>query len=199
MRSQNQDDLDPGYRDKLFQAAAKVGIKAPPKTDLFAFFIYHAALFMKPGSRLGFVTPASWLTADYAASLQEALLGSTRLVTVIASNAESFFPQVDINTVLLVAERVEETAEDEPIRFVTLKRSLAQLTIGKEDYWTRVIKIAREIEAVPASIENERYRIKLVDPASERTALTSDRTKPRNWSKYMRAPLSYYTIFEGAI
>ena len=199
LRSQNQDDLDTGYREKLFQAAARAGIKAPPKTDLFAFFIYHAARFMKPGSRLGFVTPASWLTADYAASLQETLLGSIRLVAVIASNAESFFPQVDINTVLLVAERAEETADHELIRFVTLKRPLAQLTLGKEDYWTRVIKIAREIEAEPASIENERYRIKLVDPVSERTALTSDRTKPRNWSKYMRAPLSYYTIFEGAV
>ena len=199
LRSQNQDDLDPTYRSKLFQSAAKAGIKAPPKTDLFAFFIYHAVRFMKPGSRLGFVTPASWLTADYAASLQKALLGSIRLVAVVASNAESFFPQVDINAVLLVAERVEDAAEDQLMRFVTLKRPLAQLTEGRDNYWARVISIAREIEDVPASVENERYRIKLVDPALERTALASDLTKPRNWSKYMRAPLSYYAIFEGAV
>jgi type I restriction enzyme M protein len=199
LRSQNQDDLDATYRSKLFQAAAKAGIKAPPKTDLFAFFIYHAARFMKEGSRLGFVTPASWLTADYAASLQESLLGSIRLVAVIASNAESFFPQVDINTVLLIAEKIDDDAEDEPIHFVTLKRPLAQLTAGKDEYWARIIKIAREIEAAPVSSENDRYRIKLVDPDKERTALSADHTQPRNWSKYIRAPLSYYQIFEGGV
>lgn len=200
LRSQNQDDLDPTYRNQLFQAAATAGIKAPPKTDLFAFFIYHASRFMKPGSRLGFVTPASWLTADYAVSLQEALLGSIRLVAVIASNAESFFPQVDINTVLLVAEKVDDEAENEnePVRFVTLKKPLSNLTEGKEDYWSRVIKLVRDIEAETASTETNRYRIKMVVHDDERTALLADRSKPRNWSKYMRAPLSYYAVFEGA-
>lgn len=200
LRSQNQDDLDPAYRDRLFQAAAIAGFKAPPKTDLFAFFIYHASRFMKPGSRLGFVTPASWLTADYASSLQEALLGSIRLIAVVASNAESFFPQVDINTVLLIAEKVdEENADDaEPMRFVTLKKPLLALTAGKDDYWSRVIRLAHDIEAEPASTEKERYRIKMVDHNTERAALKADRSRPRNWSKFMRAPLSYYAIFEGA-
>ena len=197
LRSQNQDDLDAGYRKQLFLAAAKAGVKAPPKTDLFAFFIYHAARFMKSGSRLGFVTPASWLTADYASSLQAVLLDSVRLVAVIASNAESFFPQVDINTVLLVAEKVEDEASDSPIRFITLKQPLLQLTAGKDEYWTRVIKLVRELEAVLASEENDRFRVKLVQPAEERSALVADRTQARNWSKFMRAPLSYYELFEG--
>jgi hypothetical protein len=47
-------------------------------------------------------------------------------------------------------------------------------------------------------MEDDRYRIKLVDTGVERTALNADRTKPRNWSKYIRAPLSYYDIFKGA-
>lgn len=197
LRSQNQDDLDPGYRRQLFTAAAKAGIQAPAKTDLFAFFIYHALRFMKEGSRLGFVTPASWLTADYALSLQEALLGKIRLTAVIASSAESFFPQVDVNTVLLVAERVADNEEDEPIRFVTLKQPIAKLTSGKGNYWARVIDLASQIEACTESVEDDRYRVKLVDPAIEREALSKDRSTPRNWSKFMRAPLSYYEIFEG--
>jgi type I restriction enzyme M protein len=195
LRSQNQDDLDPQYRNTLFAAASKAGFKAPPKTDLFAFFIYHATRFMKAGSRLGFVTPASWLTADYAAALQAALLGDIRLTAVIASAAESFFPQVEVNTVLLIAEKIDEDAEDEPIRFVTLKKPIAELTAGKQSYWTRVINLAREIEGVAHSVEDARYRIKLVDAAAERTALGAAQDKPRNWSRYMRAPLSYYTIF----
>ncbi len=199
LRSQNQDDLDDGYRAKLFSAAAKAGIQASAKTDLFAFFIYHAMRFMQVGSRLGFVTPASWLTADYALSLQEVFLGEIRLSAVIASNAESFFPQVDVNTVLVVAEKVIKGAEDEPIRFVTLKQPIARLTTGKASYWTRVIGLVDEIEGNVASTENDRYRIKYVDPAVERAAIKADRTAARNWSKYMRAPLSYYEIFKEGI
>ena len=197
LRSQNQDDLDPNYRDKLFTAAGRVGIQAPAKTDLFAFFIYHALCFMKEGSRLGFVTPASWLTANYALSLQEALLGEIRLSAVIASSAESFFTQVDINTVLLVAEKAEGHEKRQPIRFVTLKKTIAELTSGEGDYWGRVIDLVSQIEAATESEEDDRYRIKLVDADAEKEALSNDRSSPRNWSKYLRAPLSYYTIFEA--
>src|SRR5690606_33403362 len=120
-----------------------------------------------------------------------------RITSVIASNAESFFPQVDVNAVLLVAEKGAEDAPDEPIRFVTLKQPIAKLTSGQGEYWDRVIALAQELES-DVSVENDKYRIKLVDPAPERTALNADRTKPRNWSKYLRAPLTYYSIFGGA-
>jgi methylase of polypeptide subunit release factors len=203
LRSQNQDDLDPGYRKTLFAAAAKAGIPAPAKTDLFAFFIYHAIRFMKPGSRLGFVTPASWLTSDYAVSLQEVLLGTVRLVAVVASSAESFFPQVDVNAVLLVAERVGDDGELSggalPIRFVTLKQPITRLVEGRGEYWDRVIRLVDEIESRSSSGEDEKLRVKIVDSQTELDALNSDRTRPRNWSKYLRAPLSYYEIFEQGL
>lgn len=195
LRSQNQDDLDPDYRKNLFKAAIAAGFDAGAKTDLFAFFIYHSTKLMKVGSRLGFVTPASWLTSDYAITLQGALLDTIRVQSVIASNAESFFPQVDVNAVLLIAEKKLSNAPDEPIRFVTLKKPIAVLTEGKGEYWERVRALAEELDS-DESVENERYRIKLVDPAGERKALKADRTKPRNWSKFLRAPLSYYSIFE---
>ncbi len=46
LQSQNQDDLNPGYRATLFQAAVKAGFDAGAKTDLFAFFIYHSTRFL---------------------------------------------------------------------------------------------------------------------------------------------------------
>lgn len=195
LRSQNQDDLDPNYRKRLFQTAVAAGFDAGAKTDLFAFFIYHSTKMMKEGARLGFVTPASWLTSDYAITLQKALLDTIRIQAVIASNAESFFPQVDVNTVLLIAEKGQKNAPDEPIRFVTLKQPISVLTSGSGEYWARVVALSQALES-NVSVENEKYRIKLVDPASERKALNDDRTKPRNWSKFLRAPLSYYSIFE---
>ena len=197
LRSQNQDDLDPKYRNRLFAAAKSASVLAPPKTDLFAFFVYHALQFMKEGSRIGFVTPASWLTADFARPLQEALVSRIRLVAVIASSAESFFPQVQINTVLLVAEKLSVMEEAHTIRFVTLKQPVARLTSNQHDYWTTVVDIVDEIESTVESIEDERFRVKVVDGMLELDALRADPKRARNWSRYLRAPLSYYEIFEG--
>jgi tRNA1(Val) A37 N6-methylase TrmN6 len=200
LRSQNQDDLDPEYRKQLFSSALRVGIKAEAKTDLFAFFIYHSFHFMKAGSRLGFVTPASWLTADYAASLQKLLLGELRLSAIIASSAESFFPQVDINAVLLVAERVDikKPVSDDTLRFVTLKRPIAELVKGPKSYWDGVVALVDHIQSQTESFEDDRLRIKLIPFSGEIDALTNSPNVGRNWSKYLRAPLSYYALFGGA-
>ena len=197
LRSQNQDDLDQKYRDELFAAAARVGIRAGAKTDLFAFFIYHAMRFLPPGGRLGFVTPASWLNADYAAALQRLLLDELRLVAIVGSEAEAFFPQVDINTVLLVAERADiTTPADGMLRFVTLRKRLAELVAHGPDRWRQLTELADDLVSHRESVENDQYRVKVV-PAQVERAVLSGATTPRNWSKYMRAPLSYYQLFGG--
>ena len=144
LRSQNQDDLDPKYRHQLFASAAKVGVQAKAKTDLFAFFIYHAMRFMKPGARLGFLTPASWLTSDYAVALQKLLLCELRMIALVSSSAESFFPQVDVNAVLLIAERIAKPLNGSPVtlRFVNLKQPIAKLVEGNGSPYERVTRLA---------------------------------------------------------
>jgi methylase of polypeptide subunit release factors len=201
LRSQNQDDLDTKYRDQLRTAAGRVGVKAPAKTDLFAFFIYHAMRFMQAGSRLGFVTPASWLTADYAVALQRLLTHDLRLVAIVSSCVESLFPQVDVNTVLLVAERsapAAEHSEESLLRFVTLKSTITTLTSGAGEYWDRVVGLTDRIYGPIQSYEDAHLRITIVPITTERDALEAVPNRARNWSKYLRAPLSYYSLFGGA-
>ena len=197
LRSQNQDDLDPDYRKKLFSAAGAVGIKAAAKTDLFAFFIYHALRFMRDGSRLGFVTPTSWLTADYASSLQRLLMDDLRMVAIVTSTAEAFFPQVEVNTALLIAEKVVSgnRQEEWPLRFVTFKRRIKALVAGGDEYWHRVTDLVDRIYEAESSTETDDLRIKLVPLSDERRALARAPQQTRNWSKYLRAPLSYYDLF----
>jgi hypothetical protein len=156
---------------------------------------------MKVGSRLGFVTPASWLTADYAVSLQRLLMEDLRLVALVSSSAESFFPQVDVNTVLLIAERVEKMSvgKTEQLRFVNLKISIAELIKGKGNQMKQMVALADFVADQTVSFEDERLRIKLVSLADEKKALVENPATPRNWSKYLRAPLSYYKLFESAI
>jgi hypothetical protein len=47
-------------------------------------------------------------------------------------------------------------------------------------------------------MEDDRLRIKLVPLAAEKAALTQKGAHSRNWSKFLRAPLSYYTLFGNA-
>ena len=197
VRSQHQDDLDPSYVSKLFMSANKAGISADSKTDLFAFFIYHSLRFMAPGARLGFVTSSSWLTADFAAALQQALLEKVRLVAIITSSVESFFTQVDVNTVLIIAEMREDGADrtGEKALFISLNQPISSLVAGATNYWARVIKLADELEAINSSIQNEKYQVKVLDVARELAALKSAPQVTRNWSRLLRAPLSYYKLF----
>lgn len=199
LRSQNQDDLDPAYRGELFKAAARAGIRAEAKTDLFAFFIYHALRFLPVGGRLGFVTPASWLTADYAVTLQKLLLDELPLVAIVASSAESYFPQVDINTVLLVAERINpQKPHTQPLRFVNLKKRISTFTADEAHKWQRLTQLVGSILDQDKSFEDATFRVKVVPIDDERSALSADPKTPRNWSKYLRAPLSYYRLFGDA-
>jgi type I restriction-modification system DNA methylase subunit len=201
LRSQNQDDLNEKYKQTLFNSAGKNGVSAAAKTDLFAFFIYKALEFLQPGGRLGFVVSASWLTSDFGASLQRVLLDRLRLVAVIGSRVESFFSQVDVNTVLIIAERrLEEKADaDEIIRFVTLNRKLEEMLEPKiGGYWSRVQDLADSIEMTTDAIETDDFQITPVLAQPERAALERNTAKPRNWSVYLRAPLSYFELFGAA-
>lgn len=52
---------------------AKAGIKINGRASLWAYFVLHATTFLKPGGRMAWVLPGSFLEADYAAKLREAL------------------------------------------------------------------------------------------------------------------------------
>ena len=198
LRSQNQDDLNEKYKRTLFDSATKNNVKAAAKTDLFAFFIYKTLELLEPGGRLGFVVSASWLTADFGATLQRVLLERFKLLAVIGSRVESFFSQVDVNTVLIIAERrgEEKRDPDEIIRFVALKRKLDEMLEPKEDgYWDRVQDLVDSVEMASDAIETDDYQLTPIPAQPERAALDSSPTKPRNWSVYLRAPLSYFELF----
>ena len=201
LRSQNQDDLDKNYKIKLSQAAILNGIRPASKTDLFAFFIYKALQFMRPGSRIGFVTSASWLTTQFGTPLQRLMLDRLKLVALIGSNAESFFSQVDVNTVLVVAEMraTPGPASGESMRFITLKKRLEELFPSGPNYWSSLLHFADTVEQAEQSCEDDSVRIKLVDANHERMDLSGNSKEPRNWSIYLRSPLTFYELFGDAI
>jgi len=199
LRSQNQDDLDPSYKARLFQSARGNGIQAAKKTDLFAFFVYQSLAFMRPGSRLAFITSSSWLTSDFGIPLKALLLDRLRLVALVSSSVESFLSQVDINTVLLIAEmrEVPGVQPGEMLRFVTLKKPLSELfdSDDADRYWASLVAFADAVEGATESREDGTMRLKVVPAAGQLVDASGGTARRRNWSVYLRAPLSYYSLF----
>ena len=197
LRSQNQDDLDDMYKERLYKTMERLHTYIAPKTDLFAFFIYHSIQFLAPKGRLGFVTSASWLTAEYASTLQYLLLDRLKLIAVITSQEESFFSQVDINTTIIIAEMPDDKSfDDDIIRFVSLKKKVGDLVNSSSEYWKSLMELVGEIEAHNQHVETEKYRLYAGSIKEEKKHLIESPKKPRNWSKYLRAPISYYKMVE---
>ncbi len=196
LRSQHQDDLDPRYKTTLQRAAVRSGIVVGTKTDLFAYFIYHSAQFIRPGGRLGFVTSSAWLTADYGRTVQRFFTEQLRLRAVITSAVEPLFPQVDQNVVMFVAERpLKPTSPvDGSIRFVTLRRRLEDLLPDGPKYWERVEALVDRMNAPAGRFEDSDMRVNVVSLKAERAALAGSNST-RNWSKWLRAPTCYFELF----
>jgi hypothetical protein len=117
-------------------------------------------------------------------------------VAIVSSSAESFFPQVDVNAVLLVAERIDlKEPHSSTLRFVNLKKRISTFTADESRKWQRLTHLVDSINDQEKSFEDETFRVKVVPVADERAALAADPKTPRNWSKYLRAPLSYYRLF----
>ncbi|MDP8208570.1 MAG: N-6 DNA methylase [Candidatus Electryonea clarkiae] len=201
IRSQQQDDLDPKYKDRLFSVFAdEQGLESPSKTDLFAFFVYHSYQYLRDGGRIGFVTSSSWLTADYGYYFQRFLIEKFNLIAVISSEVESFFTQVDQNTVLFVAEKRpinENPSEAEVIRFVTLKQKLNNIISEGNDHWLLIQKFANEIESANSDFENENLRIRCISTYDELERM-KERNELRNWSINLRAPRIYFSILDNS-
>lgn len=84
-------------------AALSQGVRLTGLASSWAAFTVHAALFLRPGGRLGLVLPAELLTVNYAAEVRSFLMrrfGRVRLILF----EERVFPEVQEEIVLLLAE-----------------------------------------------------------------------------------------------
>lgn len=189
LRSQNQDDLDQAYKASLIQLADSMHVTPSAKFDLFAYFVLQADHFSKPGTRLGFVTSASWLNASYGAALQRFLLARYRIVAVMSSAVEPFFSHADINTILLVAERrhnVSGPVDGETVTFVRFKRMLRDIFSSSPTDWDDLRAFAETVEQnLPKDTAD--YEIRQVSAQEEYAALEESPAECRNWSRHLRS------------
>lgn len=100
-------DWTGAQRDRARFAALQQGVALSGLSSSWAAFVAHAAGFLKPGGRLGFVLPAELLSVNYAAPIRRFLLENFAQVELVVFD-EQVFPDAEADTVLVKADGWKE-------------------------------------------------------------------------------------------
>jgi len=91
------------------------------RADLYLYFFFHAAKFLRPGGRMAVISGNSWLHVPYGQPLRRFLLEKLRLEMILESRAEAFFPDTEANPLITVVQRAEPAGT---VSFVQLNSPL---------------------------------------------------------------------------
>lgn len=136
-------DFSGEARARSRAAALRAGVGLTNLASSWAAFAVHAALFLRPGGRMGLVLPAELLTVNYAAQVRRFLLSSFASVELVLFR-ERVFPGVQEEVVLLLADGYQQgPAEYASIQHVRNAAGLGGEAPGRqwrparpEDKWT---------------------------------------------------------------
>lgn len=159
------------------------------RADLHCYFWPHATRFLKEGGYFGFLTSGQWLDVDYGFALQRWILLNFRIIAILESATERWFPDARVKTCITILQRCAdpEKRKNNLIRFVRFEKPLSEIIgplasseVGKEAEQAEqarqgaVDAIRDEIERVVAPVHNDRWRILL-------------RTQEELWNEGVRA------------
>jgi len=201
-------DKDVLIENALKDADGKVMAEISRRSGIHAYFFIHGTKFLKDGGRFGFIVSNTWLDVEYGKGLQEFFLHYYKIVAIIESKVERWFPGADINTSIVILEKCRDKNEREInyARFVYLKKPLRELYPAAQDLWEKQVGRLNDIEKLKRTIlahndfyENEEMKIYPITQkelwnegydAKEKKYIGS------KWGKYIRAPVIYFKIIE---
>ncbi|MBL8824675.1 MAG: SAM-dependent DNA methyltransferase [Planctomycetia bacterium] len=108
------------------------GTELSGRADLHCYFWPHAARFLKEGAAFGFLTSGQWLDVDYGFDLQRWILKHFKIIAIMESSTERWFPDARVKTCITILERCSDEADrrKNTVRFVRFEKPLADI-IGK--------------------------------------------------------------------
>lgn len=126
-----QEKIDKYNKLKYAQAVTEAfrGTELSGRADLHCYFWPHAARFLKEGAYFGFLTSGQWLDVDYGFELQRWMLLNFKIIAILESSTERWFPDARVKTCITILERCrdEEARRENPVRFVRFEKPLAEL------------------------------------------------------------------------
>jgi methylase of polypeptide subunit release factors len=129
-----QEKIGKQDKPKYAQAVADAfkGTELSGRADLHCYFWPHASRFLKEGAAFGFLTSGQWLDVDYGFELQRWMLQNFKIIAIMESSTERWFPDARVKTCITILERCSDDAarRENPVRFVRFEKPLAEI-IGK--------------------------------------------------------------------
>jgi hypothetical protein len=201
-RQSEMDDLYAGAQrrahDRIFQDWR---IKFPRRASIHALFLLHGAAFLEEGGRIGFLMHSSWVDVDYGMDLQRFLLEHMKILAILEPQVEHWFPGVDVNTSVIIAERCADpdARANNLVRFVQVKVPLARLLEavgGHPDDPAAYERVMEAVLSAHALIDTPYWRI---FPITQRElweqGLDENGTyQGTKWGIFLRAPEVFSTI-----
>lgn len=141
------------------------------KSDAYVWFVVHATQFLAQHGRLAFVLSSALLFSDYGIPLIRFISQHYKIVSVIDSMVERWFPDADTNNVLLMLERETDSdaRQSNDIRFVRLRRPLAQLIPPPGDPNRRQVveDLIETLVGAPAGSADPRWVVTLIEQGED--------------------------------
>ncbi len=160
------------------------GFEPSQRTSIYAYFFYHASVFLKDGGYLAFIVQNSWLDTDYGIDLQRYLLRNYEVVAIIDSEVERFFPSASVNTniVILKKQRDDEKRDANTVKFIYLTSPLATIL----EAYDGVTNLYTSLTTIAESENTDFFRVNCF-----KQTILKEHTK---WGKFLKAPKVYFDI-----
>ena len=186
------------------------------RAGLYAYFFVHAYKFLAEGGRLAFVTSNAWLNASYGSGLQEFLLNNFKIIAIMESDKERWFPGVAVDNCIVVLEKcsgAEKASERGAniVCFVKFHRPLIPEFVNaasndeesQNDRFGKLKRLIRHIERCDEFRDDGKLRIypkSQSELLKEGIAEGSDGEKltyvGSRWGKFTTAPSVFYKLVE---
>lgn len=211
----------PTYKEELIKNAllntdgTKLAVISK-RAGLYAYFFVHAYKFLKEGGRLAFVTSNAWLNASYGSGLQEFLLNNFKIIAIMESDKERWFPGVAVDNCIVVLEKcsgIDYAAERDAntVRFVKFHQPLIPEFVNaaaddedkQKERFKKLKRIVQFIEGIDVFYDNGKLRVypkPQGELLKEGVAEGSEGEKVNyvgsRWGKFTTAPQIFYKLVE---
>ena len=195
-------DLPASQRTAYLELARQEwpGYKWASNSDILVWSSPTAPTSLRPDGHLSLLTQASWLDVEYGVPLQQWILENFRVVAVLESEAESWFTDARVATVVTVLAREPDAGrrDSNPVRFVQFRRPLRRSEAGDtETTRQRIAEQLRDAILAPGADSTEpEFRLRLVRQADLRQrGMDGQGTYAGSrWGRYLRALESSYSL-----
>jgi hypothetical protein len=206
-----------GYKEKVLGVLKSdfPVVSLSSRASIYASFFVHGLRFLeRDGLRLGFVSLRSWLDVGYGKELGRFMLDNAKIVTVIESAEERWFPDAQMLPCVTILEKCDVKAkrDENYVKFVQLKAKLGDFIPPVSDErnevqevyrWQSVDEFVGKIERAEQlhqfhEIEFMGKKVRIYEDDSLRIVMIKQKQlyTDEKWGKYLSAPSAFFKMLD---